>query len=33
MLITDSASLAAFCASLRSAPYVAVDTEFLRERT
>jgi len=33
MLITDSAALADFCASLHSAPYVAVDTEFLRERT
>lgn len=33
MLITDSAALADFCAALRSAPYVALDTEFLRERT
>ncbi len=32
-LITDSADLAAFCASLRAAPYIAVDTEFVRERT
>lgn len=33
MLIVDSATLASFCTTLRSAPYVAVDTEFLRERT
>ena len=33
MLITDSAALAAFCAQLQGAPYIAVDTEFLRERT
>ena len=32
-LITDSAALAEFCSSLRGAPYIAVDTEFLRERT
>ena len=33
MLITDSAALAAFCAHIAGAPYIAVDTEFLRERT
>ena len=33
MLITTSAALADFCAALRGAPYIAVDTEFLRERT
>lgn len=33
MLITDSATLSRFCASLRGAPYIAVDTEFLRERS
>lgn len=33
MLITDSAALAAFCAKLAGAPYIAVDTEFMRERT
>ena len=33
MLITESSELADFCAALRSAPYIAVDTEFLRERT
>ncbi|MDP2312875.1 MAG: ribonuclease D [Pseudomonadota bacterium] len=33
MIITDSATLATFCAGLRGAPYIAVDTEFLRERT
>jgi ribonuclease D len=33
MLITDSAALAAFCANIAGAPYIAVDTEFLRERT
>ena len=33
MFITDSAELADFCAALRGAPYIAVDTEFLRERT
>lgn len=32
-LITDTVALAALCASLRAAPYVAVDTEFVRERT
>ncbi len=31
--ITDTASLAAFCDAARSAPYITVDTEFLRERT
>ena len=33
MLITDRDQLADFCAQMRGAPYVAVDTEFLRERT
>ncbi|MBT4073533.1 MAG: ribonuclease D [Chloroflexi bacterium] len=33
MLITDSRDLAAFCKRLEGAPYVAVDTEFLREKT
>jgi len=33
MLITDSDTLADFCADLRDAPYVAVDTEFMREKT
>ncbi len=33
MLITKSNDLAAFCARLEAAPYVAVDTEFLREKT
>ncbi|MDP2305596.1 MAG: ribonuclease D [Pseudomonadota bacterium] len=33
MIITDSATLSTFCAALRGAPYIAVDTEFLRERT
>ncbi len=33
MLITASKDLAAFCARLEAAPYVAVDTEFLREKT
>ena len=31
--ITDTESLAAFCAAARAADYVTVDTEFLRERT
>jgi len=33
MLITDSATLSTFCANVRGAPYIAVDTEFLREGT
>lgn len=33
MIISDSASLARFCDLLRAAPYIAVDTEFMRERT
>ena len=33
MLITTSSDLAAFCAALRDAPYICVDTEFLREKT
>ena len=31
--ITTTEALAAFCASAKSAPYVTIDTEFLRERT
>ena len=33
MLITTSSGLAEFCAKLRNAPYIAVDTEFMREKT
>ncbi|MDP6946413.1 MAG: ribonuclease D [Myxococcota bacterium] len=33
MFISDSASLASFCGSLEGVPYIAVDTEFVRERT
>jgi ribonuclease D len=32
-LIADTASLAAFVDACRDAPYVAIDTEFMRERT
>lgn len=32
-LITNSASLAAFCASIADAPFITVDTEFMREST
>ena len=32
-LITDTRSLAAFCASLEGADFVTVDTEFMREKT
>jgi ribonuclease D len=32
-LITDSAALAAFCARQKGAEFIAVDTEFMRERT
>jgi ribonuclease D len=32
-LITDSAALAAFCASIADAPFITVDTEFMREST
>src|ERR1043165_8978548 len=32
-LITETASLAAFCGRLRSAEFVTVDTEFMRETT
>lgn len=32
-LITDPDSLGAFCAAFAGSPYVAVDTEFMRERT
>ncbi len=31
--ITDNASLAAFCAEVAAAPFIAVDTEFMRETT
>ncbi|MCH7907955.1 MAG: ribonuclease D [Chloroflexi bacterium] len=33
VLITETGDLAAFCKRLEGAPYVAVDTEFLREKT
>ncbi len=33
ILLADSASIAAFCRSQRGARYVAVDTEFMRDRT
>src|SRR6187397_1282778 len=32
-LITDSSALAAFCERQKSAEFVSVDTEFMRERT
>src|SRR5204863_5205506 len=32
-LITDSAAVAAFCDRQKGADFVAVDTEFMRERT
>jgi ribonuclease D len=32
-LITDSAALAAFCERQKGADYIAIDTEFMRERT
>ncbi len=32
-VITDSAALAEFCAGQRTADYVTIDTEFMRERT
>jgi len=32
-MITDTEDLAAFCEAARAAPYVTIDTEFLRERT
>lgn len=32
-MIADTQELAAFCARLSSAPYVTVDTEFMREKT
>ena len=32
-LIADTESLAAFCARLKTAPYITVDTEFMREKT
>jgi ribonuclease D len=33
MLITTSSDLLEFCEALRGAPYIAVDTEFLRDKT
>ena len=33
MLISDSPTLRDFCAKLAEAPYIACDTEFVRERT
>lgn len=33
MLITTTDDLARFCSALRDAPYIAVDTEFLRDKT
>jgi ribonuclease D len=33
MLIADTDTLAAFCARQRGAPYITVDTEFMRDRT
>ena len=33
MLIADTEALRAFCRELEGAPYLAVDTEFLREKT
>jgi len=33
ILITDTEALAAFCDRHRAAPYITVDTEFLREKT
>lgn len=33
MFITDTEALATFCRALRGVPYLAVDTEFVRERT
>ena len=33
MLISDSSSLVSFCNNLAGVPYVAIDTEFVRERT
>ncbi|MDR3438438.1 ribonuclease D [Telmatospirillum sp.] len=32
-LITDTTSLAAFCRRMQDAPYITVDTEFVREKT
>jgi ribonuclease D len=32
-LIADTAALKAFCARLAAAPYITIDTEFMRERT
>src|SRR5688572_29052984 len=32
-IVTDNAALEAFCAELEQAPYVALDTEFIRDQT
>src|SRR5665213_4272381 len=32
-MISDTATLAAFCERLSTAPYVTVDTEFMRDKT
>ena len=32
-LIVDNAELARFCARQSTAPYIAIDTEFMRDRT
>ena len=33
MLISDSSTLSEFCSAVRGAPFLAVDTEFMREKT
>ncbi len=33
LVITDTGTLETFCSSLRKAPFITVDTEFMRERT
>lgn len=33
MLITDSSALSDFCSAVRGAPFIAVDTEFMRDST
>ncbi|MCB1811601.1 MAG: hypothetical protein KDK04_07765, partial [Candidatus Competibacteraceae bacterium] len=33
LYIDDSASLASFCEQLQGSPWLALDTEFIRERT
>ncbi|MCU0729612.1 MAG: ribonuclease D, partial [Sphingopyxis sp.] len=32
-MITDSAALADFCSAISDAPFITVDTEFMREST